>query len=88
MNTEEITPDRDLKELQQLLAESVHPEFNIIKYLSHGIIYLHAKCQIILRYLEYQFKQNKKIKYLVANVVIMEGLIFRLTVYSYAMYGI
>jgi putative DNA helicase len=74
-NTEEITPDRDLKELQQLLAESVHPEFNIIKYLSHGIIYLHAKMpDHIKEYLEYQFKQNKKIKYLVANVVIMEGI--------------
>lgn len=28
----------------------------------------------IKEYLEYQFKQNKKIKYLVANVVIMEGI--------------
>ena len=74
-NTEEIILDRDLKELQQLLTESVHPEFNIIKYLSHGIIYLHAKLpDHIKEYLEYQFKQNKKIRYLVANVVIMEGI--------------
>lgn len=74
-NTEEIALDRELKELQQLLAESVHPDFNIIKYLSHGIIYLHAKMpDHIKEYLEYQFKQNKKIRYLVANVVIMEGI--------------
>lgn len=74
-NTDEIEMDEELEELRSILAENVHPDFNIIKYLSHGIIYLHAKMpDHIKEYLEYQFKVNKNIKYLVANVVIMEGI--------------
>ncbi len=74
-NTDEIEMDAELEELCSILAENVHPDFNIIRYLSHGIIYLHAKIpDHIKEYLEYQFKINKKIKYLVANVVIMEGI--------------
>lgn len=74
-NTDEIVLDNELIELQEILSENVHPDFNIIRYLSHGILYLHAKIpDQIKEYLEYQFKQNQKIKYLVANVVIMEGI--------------
>ena len=73
--TDEISMDKDLEELCKTLANNVHPDFNIIRYLSHGIIYLHAKMpDHIKEYLEFQFKTNKKIKYLVANVVIMEGI--------------
>lgn len=74
-NTEEIVLDHELIEIQKILSEYVHPDFNIIRYLSHGIIYLHAKIpDQIKEYLEYQFKKNQKIRYLVANAVIMEGI--------------
>ena len=74
-NTDEIILDNHLIELCNLLADSVHPDFNIIKYISHGIVYLHAKMpDHIKEYLEYQFKINGNLKYLVANVVIMEGI--------------
>lgn len=74
-NTEEIIKDKKLDELQSILAKSVHPDYKIIKYLSHGILYLHAKMpDHIKEYLEYQFKTNESIRYLVANVVIMEGI--------------
>lgn len=74
-NTEKIVLDYELIETQKILSEYVHPDFNIIRYLSHGILYLHAKIpDQIKEYLEYQFKRNQKIRYLVANVVIMEGI--------------
>lgn len=74
-NTDEIMLDHELTELKKILSEYVHPDFNIIRYLSHGILYLHAKMpDQIKEYLEYQFKTNQKIRYLVANVVIMEGI--------------
>lgn len=74
-NTDEIHIDEEILELQNLLSKVVHPKFNIIRYLSHGIIYLHANIpNQIKEYLEYQFKTNNYIKYLIANVVIMEGI--------------
>lgn len=74
-NTDVITLDEDLVELQDLLKKYVHPKFNIIKYLTHGIIYLHAKIpDNIKEYLEFKFNCSTKIKYIVANMVIMEGI--------------
>ena len=74
-NTEPIQNNEGIVALQKLLEKVVHPRFNVIKYLSHGIIYLHANIpNQIKEYLEYQFKINENIKYLVANSVIMEGI--------------
>ncbi len=74
-NTDEIELDDDLVELQKILINNVHPDFNVIRYISHGIVYLHAKMpDHIKEFLEYQFKIKKKLRYLIANVVIMEGI--------------
>lgn len=74
-NTDLITDISKITELQNVIRQSVHPDFRIIKYLEHGIIYLHAQMpDQIKEYLEYQFKINDSIKYLIANSVILEGI--------------
>lgn len=74
-NTEPIQENEGVVALQKLLEKVVHPRFNVIKYLSHGIIYLHANIpDQIKEYLEYQFRINENIKYLITNSVIMEGI--------------
>ncbi len=73
-HTPEIESD-EVKDLMKLLEELVHPEFRMIRYLSHGIIFLHGKIpEQIKEYLEHEFKVCRDIKYLVANSVIMEGI--------------
>ncbi|MFJ7682609.1 DEAD/DEAH box helicase [Peribacillus butanolivorans] len=60
-----------LKELEEI----VHKDFYIIELLKKGIIYLHGRMpEIIKEYLEYQFKNNKDLKFVIANKVILEGI--------------
>lgn len=74
-NTTPIYENTKIVALQELLKSVVHPDFKIIKYLSNGILYLHANIpNQIKEYLLQQFKENDEIKYLVANVVITEGI--------------
>lgn len=74
-NTEEIAKDKDVEEIKRILKDTVHPEFKMIKYLSHGIVYMHAKIpENIKDYMLGKFKTVSSLKYLVANVVIMEGI--------------
>lgn len=74
-NTDKITDISKITELQNVIRKSVHPDFRIIKYLEHGIVYLHAQMpDQIKEYLEYQFKINDSIKYMIANSVILEGI--------------
>ena len=74
-NTVEIEKDDKIEKLKNLLSNCIHPDFNIIRYLSHGIIYLHAKLpENIKEYLEHCFKVDESIKFLVANTVILEGI--------------
>ena len=74
-NTEEIEKDKDVEEIKRILEKTVHPDFKMIKYLSHGIVYMHAKIpENIKDYMLGKFKTVPSLKYLVANVVIMEGI--------------
>lgn len=67
--------DEDILELKRILAKVVHPQYNLIKCLGSGIIYIHGKTPDLLKdYLEYKFKTIKSIKYIVANSVILEGV--------------
>ena len=73
--TNSIELTTELRELIDLLADTVHPDFKVIKYLHHGILYIHARIPTqIKEYLEYQFKTNSSIKYLIANSVVLEGI--------------
>lgn len=72
-------PDIDLtyktKNLIEELEELVHKDFYLIELLQKGIIYLHGRMpEIVKEYLEYQFKNNTDLKFVIANKVILEGI--------------
>ncbi|MBP9023733.1 MAG: DEAD/DEAH box helicase family protein, partial [Spirochaetes bacterium] len=62
-------------EIENILKKEVHSDFYIIKYLKHGVVYLHGKLpDIIKEYLEYKFKTIPDLRYVIANSVILEGM--------------
>ncbi|MDD3225276.1 MAG: DEAD/DEAH box helicase [Clostridium sp.] len=71
----DITLTSKINELIDELKKFVHDDFYIINLLKKGILYIHGKMpDIIKEYLEYQYKNNDEIKYIVANSVILEGM--------------
>jgi superfamily II DNA or RNA helicase len=67
--------DIRIKELKEELENFVHKDFYIINLLSKGLVYLHGKMpDIVKEYLEYKFKENNNLRYIVANTVILEGI--------------
>lgn len=67
--------DEDIHTVINIINDTVHKDFYIAKTLSKGIIYLHGKLpEIIKEYLEYKFKNNSKLRYVIANSVILEGI--------------
>lgn len=74
-NTDPIEETKEIIDLKRTIEKYVHKSFLQIKMLDHGILYLHAKIPDVLKdYLEYQFKNIKNIRYLIANTVILEGI--------------
>lgn len=70
-----IVVNDQIANLIKILKREVHEEFYIVKYLEHGVIYLHGKLpDLIKEYLENKFREIKDIKYVVANSVILEGM--------------
>lgn len=71
----QIETTDEINEVAQILANEVHSDFYAIKYLKHGVIYLHGKLPDILKeYLEFKYKSLPELKYVVANSVILEGM--------------
>lgn len=67
--------DYEINKIIEILTKYIHKEFYINEYLKKGIIYIHGKLpNNIKEYLEYKFKNNKNINYLIANKVILEGI--------------
>ena len=67
--------DKELQIISESLAQNVHKDFYCVDYIKKGLLYLHGKLpDIIKEYLEYKFKTLSKIKYLVSNSVILEGV--------------
>lgn len=67
----------EISQLKKVLSEKVHEEYFAIKYLDHGVIYLHGQLpSLIKEYLEHKYKTMPSLKYLVANTVILEGMNF------------
>ncbi len=74
-NLVSIEDDSTIKKIINTLSQEVHQSFYINKCLKKGIIYIHAKIpNIIKEYLEFCFKEYQKIKYIIANSVILEGI--------------
>lgn len=72
---EDIELDSDLDKLIRDLKSSVHENYWMIKLIYKGILYIHGKMPDILKeYLEFKFKQNNKLKFIIANNVILEGV--------------
>ncbi|MCI5056894.1 MAG: DEAD/DEAH box helicase [Flavobacteriales bacterium] len=70
----EINND-EINSVIKLLKQEVHAGFYAVKYLKHGVVYIHGKLpDIIKEYLENKFKTIGEIKYIVANSVILEGM--------------
>lgn len=67
--------DEELQVISESLARNIHKDFYCVDFIRKGLIYLHGKLpDIIKEYLEYKFKNLSKIKYLVSNSVILEGV--------------
>lgn len=72
---EDIEIDPEIQKIIDTLKEEVHEDFYINFTIYKGIVYIHAKMpNIIKEYLEYQFNQINKFKYIIANSVILEGI--------------
>ncbi|MGJ0344277.1 DEAD/DEAH box helicase [Aliarcobacter cryaerophilus] len=72
---EDIEIDSEIQKIIDTLKEEVHEDFYINSTIYKGIVYIHAKMpNIIKEYLEYQFNQIDKFKYIIANSVILEGI--------------
>lgn len=75
--SESLRFNSELNELANLIAENVHEEFYCVDYLRKGLIYLHGRLPDFIKdFLEYKFKTDKNIVYLVANSVVLEGVNF------------
>ncbi|AEE26493.1 DEAD/DEAH box helicase [Francisella hispaniensis] len=69
--------DEDIIQITKVLENYVHKDYYLIPLLKKGVLYLHGKIpDSIKEYLESKFKELPKIKYLVANTVILEGINF------------
>ncbi|UTM58700.1 DEAD/DEAH box helicase [Photobacterium sp. CCB-ST2H9] len=64
-----------LMELSDVISMNVHKDFYCVEYIKKGLVYLHGKLpDLIKEYLEFKFSENKEVKYVVANSVILEGV--------------
>lgn len=71
----DIAVTEELQSLLIILEQYVHKDFNIIKLLKKGVIYLHGKLPDRIKdYLEYKFNVMNELKYVIANSVILEGV--------------
>ena len=67
--------DEEIKEIIEMLKKHVHEDFYITDLIKKGIVYIHGKMpEQIKDYLEYKFKKCEKLKYIIANHVILEGM--------------
>jgi hypothetical protein len=72
---QEIEIDLEIEKIITTLEKEIHKSFYVNKYIKKGIVYIHGKIpNLIKEYLEYKFKENKKLKYIIANKVILEGI--------------
>lgn len=71
----EIELNIQLNKVIKTLKEEVHDFFYLVPLVKKGVVYLHGKIpNIIKEYLEYKFKTIEKLRYIVANSVILEGI--------------
>ncbi|WP_228267704.1 DEAD/DEAH box helicase family protein, partial [Acinetobacter soli] len=70
-----------LVSLSKILSDNLHEDFYCVDYIKKGLIYLHGGIPDLIKdFLEYKFKSESDIKYLVANFVVLEGINFPIEV--------
>lgn len=74
-NLPKIEIAEKILEIEEILKKQVHGDFYAIKYLRHGLVYLHGKLpDLIKEYIEDKYKTLPELKYVIANSVILEGM--------------
>ena len=69
--------DTELDEIKNILCKYVHEEYLMSSLIKKGIIYIHSKVPDLVKdYLIEKFKTCKKIKYLISNTSVLEGVNF------------
>ncbi len=69
--------DAELDEIKNILCKYVHEEYLMSSLINKGIIYIHSKVPDLVKdYLIEKFKTCKKIKYLISNTSVLEGVNF------------
>lgn len=70
-----VTNKDELLELANIISRNVHEDFYCVDLVKKGVLYIHGKLpDLIKEYLEYKFRENKYLKYIIANSVILEGV--------------
>lgn len=71
----EITENTAIDNIRNILEKEVHSKFYAIEYLKYGVVYLHGQLpDLVKEFLEYKYKTEKSLKYVIANTVILEGM--------------
>jgi len=85
-----VSESPNLLRISEVISTEISKDIDIVKYVLNGIVYLHGKLPNILKeYLEYNCKEIKDFKYVVANSVILEGINFPIdNLYITATYGL
>lgn len=74
-STLEYIDSPSLVELSHVISMNVHKDFYCVDYIKKGLVYLHGKLpDLIKEYLEFKFSENREVRYVVANSVILEGV--------------
>ncbi len=69
--------DNELDEISDILCQYVHKDYLMSSLVKKGIIYIHSKVPDLVKdYLIEKFKTCKKIKFLISNTSVLEGVNF------------
>ena len=70
-----LLDDPEIIKIINNLKKEVHEDFYVVNYIKNGVIYLHGQIpDLVKEYLESKFNKITKIKYIIANSVILEGM--------------
>jgi len=86
----EVLENETLNTISITIANEISEDIDLVELIKKGIIYLHGKQPTILKeYLEYQYKEIQKLKFIIANSVILEGINFPIeTLFITSTYGL
>ncbi len=72
---DEIKGNKEIESLRKILEKEVHSKFYAIEYLKYGVVYLHGQLpDLVKEFLEYKYRTETSLKYVIANSVILEGM--------------